>query len=58
MHICKRCGGSCNLLRPSKGKVLRFQKCTTCGGKGVKGSQLPGFPKSIGPGSRKEVRHG
>jgi hypothetical protein len=38
LRICKRCGGSGSLLRPQKGKFLTFKRCTTCGGKGLKGS--------------------
>jgi|GEM_PF-5066655 hypothetical protein len=37
LRICKRCGGSGSLLKPQKGKFLTFKRCTTCGGKGLKG---------------------
>ncbi len=34
--ICQRCGGSGQLLRPSKTKLLTFCRCGACRGHGVR----------------------
>lgn len=36
MRVCKRCGGSGFLHRPSRGAASRFARCTNCGGTGTK----------------------
>lgn len=34
--VCQRCGGSGQLLRPAKIKLLNFKRCTDCGGRGYR----------------------
>lgn len=34
--LCTRCGGSGQLFRPTKEKVLDFKKCSDCQGHGVR----------------------
>ena len=34
--LCKRCGGSGQLLRTTNEKVLHFKKCSDCRGHGVR----------------------
>lgn len=45
-RICRRCGGSGSLLRPTEKKLLNFKCCSNCGGKGIPGmrkhDELPG----------------
>lgn len=36
-RVCRRCRGSGQLLRPEKRRLLRFIRCSDCGGRGLSG---------------------